>query len=153
MVCVEGTSARSTASLRVAIARLIVSMVICCACFAVRFVMLVLKYIQLSGPDSEEASFLFGFWWWCFSDFVPRSLPMITFLVLMRQREHTGSAYLREALTQVDERGPITTPEDSAEFPIFIAISPAQRASEHTCKSEGSRTSKPRDIDERSAAK
>jgi hypothetical protein len=88
-------------------------MVICCFCFAVRIVMLILKYSELSGSDEESNPFLFGFWWWIFSDFVPRSLPTITFLLLMRQREHTGSPDSREALIQVDETGAISTPPTS----------------------------------------
>lgn len=57
-------------------------------CFVFRMTMLVAKMAELHSPQElTSTSFtLFGFWWFAFSDFIPRALPSLAFIFLMRTK-------------------------------------------------------------------
>lgn len=71
-----------------ALSRLTVTVTIASLCFVTRLVMLILKSIALNSNDTitSERFPLFGFYWFCFSDFIPRVLPSFTFVLLMRSK-------------------------------------------------------------------
>lgn len=62
-------------------------------CFAVRVLMLIAKMalIHDNSHNLGSASFkLFGFGWFLFSDFIPRALPSLAFIFLMRTKKPRG---------------------------------------------------------------
>ena len=71
-----------------ALSRLTITLIIASVCFVTRLIMLILKSIALNSNDTITTSAfpLFGFYWFCFSDFIPRMLPSITFVLLMRSK-------------------------------------------------------------------
>lgn len=58
-------------------------------CFVFRMTMLVAKMAELHSPkELTSPSFpLFGFWWFTFSDFIPRAVPSLAFIFLMRTKK------------------------------------------------------------------
>jgi hypothetical protein len=59
-------------------------------CFLLRLAMLLAKMFELHSPQSSVTSRafpLFGFWWFVLSDFVPRMVPSLALVFLMRSRK------------------------------------------------------------------
>jgi hypothetical protein len=83
-----GVFNRNQSVFSTALSRLTVTVIIASFCFVTRLVMLILKSIALNSDDTitSEKFTLFGFYWFCFSDFIPRVLPSITFVLLMRSK-------------------------------------------------------------------
>lgn len=71
-----------------ALSRLTITLIVASFCFVTRLIMLILKSIALNSEDTVTSSTfpLFGFYWFCFSDFIPRVLPSLTFVLLMRSK-------------------------------------------------------------------
>jgi len=66
-------------------------------CFMIRVIMLILKMIALHSHTihlTTPSFTLFGFWWFLCSDFLPRTVPTLAFIFLMRTKKpssiHTG---------------------------------------------------------------
>ena len=59
------------------------------ACFICRVGMLIAKMAAVHSSDqiTTPTFTLFGFLWFCFSDFIPRALPTIAFIFLMRTKK------------------------------------------------------------------
>lgn len=68
--------------------RLTSVLVLTTLCFLCRMTMLVAKMAELHSPKelTTPAFTLFGFWWFVFSDFLPRALPSLAFIFLMRTK-------------------------------------------------------------------
>ena len=63
-------------------------LVLSSVCFIMRVCMLIAKMaaVHSSDPITTPSFALFGFLWFCCSDFIPRSLPALAFIFLMRTK-------------------------------------------------------------------
>lgn len=60
-------------------------------CFLLRFIMLIGKMAELHTQKeyTNHVFSLFGLLWFCLSDFIPRAVPSLAFIFLMRQKKPT----------------------------------------------------------------
>ena len=75
-----------------ALTRLTIVLSIATICFVIRISMLILKMAAFHSNTtiSTPSAPLFGFVWFCASDFIPRCLPSFAFVYLMRGRRRSG---------------------------------------------------------------
>eukprot|EP01034_Spumella_vulgaris_P021521 gene21521-27556_t len=67
--------------MRGAIRNLLAVMVICLISFVVRTTMLVIKLLVIEMSDQQIDGFhAYGLLWWCLADFLPRTLPTLSFV-------------------------------------------------------------------------
>lgn len=71
--------------------RLTSVLVLSSICFIMRVCMLITKMaaVHSSDPITTPTFTLFGFLWFCCADFIPRTLPTLAFIFLMRTRRPT----------------------------------------------------------------
>ena len=69
----------------IALKKLTIVLFLSTLCFIIRIIMLISKIIALRGNIlvSSPTIPLFGFLWFCLSDFIPRSIPSLAFVYLM----------------------------------------------------------------------
>lgn len=71
-----------------AVVRLTILLSISTFCFFLRVIMLAAKMaaFHTSHKITSKSFPLFGFWWFTFSDFIPRAIPSLAFIVIMQTR-------------------------------------------------------------------
>ena len=82
-----------------ALRRIIIVLTVSTACFFLRVVMLLCKVMALHRHTTITNSgfALFGFWWFVFSDFIPRAVPAFAFMTAMamsHRHSESDRAYL-----------------------------------------------------------
>ena len=85
-----------------ALYRLTFSLSVATACFFSRLVMLIIKSIALNSDDTVTSDRfpLFGFYWFCLSDFIPRILPSLSFILLMKSKRRSFKREMDTSLNQ-----------------------------------------------------
>ncbi|KAJ1423693.1 hypothetical protein B484DRAFT_104149 [Ochromonadaceae sp. CCMP2298] len=78
-----GQDAQMVRKLRRVVRRLIAVMIVCIVAFALRTIMLVVKSLAVEEGDYEVGWMpSYGMLWWVFSDFLPRGIPIVAFLLI-----------------------------------------------------------------------